>query len=585
MNHIRFLARYISRYRFSYLLGIIFIILTNWIAVTIPRYIQLSIDLLTEHTYQLNTYRDQLFHYLMVMFLLAVSIIVVRTLSRVFFFNPGRAIEFQIKNDLLHKLTLLQRGFYETNTTGSIISKIQNDINGVRMICGFGMMQIVNISTALSFAPYKMWQLSPELTLYTVIPIVLVFALVRSAMHFVVRYTRARMLTLQQISAFIVSSLTGIDIIKNFSIKDTSIKSFEETNNQLRDYSLRVSFFRSFFMPVLHNLENILKVLVLLVGGSMVIRSDMSIGELTAFIAYLALLTMPIMGLGWVTTIFQTGMVGISSLMTIFSEPIPEAEVAPLPEPERVQLFEKGLQVRGLSYTYPGQSRPVLDNISFAVHPNQTVGILGKIGSGKTTLVNCLNRYLQIGQNQIYLNDRDLSALSLSDIRSIIHTVSQDVFLFSDTIENNILFGSNTEPPADSGKLAQVVNQSALEDEITRFPKGLDTVIGEKGIMLSGGQKQRISIARALMSDCDLLILDNVLSAVDYETERFLLEHIHKRRTARSLLIVSHRVQALENSDHILVLDDGRIVAQGTHDTLVKQEGLYRDTWELQQYE
>ncbi|MBT3225744.1 MAG: ABC transporter ATP-binding protein [Deltaproteobacteria bacterium] len=585
MSNLRFLFHYLSNFKFSYILGIIFIVLTNWIAVTIPGYLKLCIDLLSESSGDLRSNTDQLFEYLLMMFGLALSIIIVRTLSRVFFFNPGRAIEFQIKNDLFKKLTLLQKNFYEKNPTGTIISKIQNDINGVRMICGFGMMQVFNIMTALSFAPIKMWQLSAPLTLYTVLPIIVVFIIIRFSMHFVIRYTRARMLTLQKISSFIISSLSGIDVIKSYDINKLNIENFEETNKEMMNQSLKISFIRSFFMPLLQNLENILRVIILLVGGSMVINASLTIGELTAFIAYLALLTMPIMGLGWLTTIFQTGIIGVTSLLTILNQEIPETKIEPLPRAVRKQLFDQGLDIKNLSYTYPDQDEPALKNISFSILPNQTVGILGKIGSGKTTLINCLNRYLLIDNHQVFMGHHDLSDLSLVDVRSVIHTVSQDVFLFSDSIRNNILFGTKQAENLANPDLTDVILESALQEDIFRFQDGLDTMVGEKGIMLSGGQKQRISLARALMTPCDLLILDNVLSAVDHETERFLLEHIHKRRTARSLLIVSNRVQALEQANLILVLDEGRIVARGTHQSLIIQDGLYRETWELQQSE
>ena len=380
MSNLRFLFHYLSNFKFSYILGIIFIVLTNWIAVTIPGYLKLCIDLLSESSGDLRSNTDQLFEYLLMMFGLALSIIIVRTLSRVFFFNPGRAIEFQIKNDLFKKLTLLQKNFYEKNPTGTIISKIQNDINGVRMICGFGMMQVFNIMTALSFAPIKMWQLSAPLTLYTVLPIIVVFIIIRFSMHFVIRYTRARMLTLQKISSFIISSLSGIDVIKSYDINKLNIENFEETNKEMMNQSLKNSFIRSFFMPLLQNLENILRVIILLVGGSMVINASLTIGELTAFIAYLALLTMPIMGLGWLTTIFQTGIIGVTSLLTILNQEIPETKIEPLPRAVRKQLFDQGLDIKNLSYTYPDQDEPALKNISFSILPNQTVGILGKIG-------------------------------------------------------------------------------------------------------------------------------------------------------------------------------------------------------------
>ncbi|MCP4752193.1 MAG: ABC transporter ATP-binding protein [Proteobacteria bacterium] len=582
MDRIRFLLHYFSIHKFSYFLGIVFIVLTNWISVSIPGYLKLCIDLISEGIHNLQKNQDQLFEYLMIMLALAVSIIVVRTLSRIFFFNPGRAIEYRIKNDLFRKLTLLQKDYYDRNPTGSIISKIQNDINGVRMICGFGMMQLFNIVTALSLTPYKMWQLSPSLTLYTVIPIVFVFVLVRIGMHYVIRYTRTRMTALQQMSTFIVSSLSGIDVIKNFDMKPWSVGQFDEHNRELRNLSIRISFIRSFIMPVLQNLENILKVLILLVGGIYVINAGFTIGDLTAFIAYGALLTLPIMGLGWLTTIFETGMVGIASLQTIMNQEIPAAEVDRLPETEIPSLFDRGLEVKNLTFNYPGHEEPVLKNVSFKILPNQTVGILGKIGSGKTTLVNCLNRYLPVEADHIFLGGRDISRMAFSDVRSVIRTVSQDVFLFSESIEKNIVFGSRKETEVTSEQLDRIIYNSALEDEINHFSDKIKTIVGEKGIMLSGGQKQRISLARAMMAPFDLLVLDNVLSAVDYETERFLLKNILERKTARSLLIVSHRVQALETADLILVFENGTISEKGTHRELIARPGLYRDTWELQ---
>ena len=582
MSRLRFLFHYIYLYKFSYFLGIVFIALTNWIAVNIPIYLKLSIDLLSQETGNLETNQTQLLRYLIIMLSLAISIIFVRTLSRIFFFNPGRSIEYQIKNDLFRKLTLLQKDFYDENPSGSIISKIQNDINGVRMICGFGMMQIFNILTALSFTPYKMWQLSSTLTIYVILPIIIVFIVIRIGMYFIIRFTRDRMKALQDMSSFIVSSLAGIDVIKLFSMKSWSINHFEKHNRYLLKLSIKISFIRAFIIPLLQNLENILKVLILAVGGIYVIKSEFSIGDLTAFIAYVVLLTMPIMGLGWLTTIFETGMVGIASLETIFAQKVPDSEVPDLGDAKQKRLFDRGLQVKNLTYTYPGHKDPALLNISFDILPNQTVGILGQIGAGKTTLVNCLNRYLKTEPNSVFLGEYDISKLSYTDARSTIRTVSQDLFLFSDTIKNNILFGAVGKQTTSDDQIEKVIVKSALSDDVRRFPDHLETIVGEKGIMLSGGQKQRISLARSMIASHDLLILDNILSAVDYETEHVLLSHIHKRQTSRSLLIVSHRVRALENADQILVLENGQITDRGTHQELISRPGLYHDTWELQ---
>ena len=450
------------------------------------------------------------------------------------------------------------------------------------MICGFGMMQVFNILTALSFTPYKMWQLSPALTVYVILPIIFVFIAIRIGMYYMIRFTRSRMTGLQDLSAFIVSSLAGIDVIKIFSMKAWSLIKFERYNQHLLTLSIKISFIRAFIIPLLQNLENILKMLILAIGGLYVIKGALSIGDLTAFIAYVVLLTMPIMGLGWLTTIFETGMVGIASLETIFSQNPPGVETKNLDQAKRQQLLNEGLQVTNLSYTYRGHEESALRNISFEIHPNQTVGIFGQIGSGKTTLVNCLNRYLDIEPGTVFLSDQDISQLSYADVRSTIRTVSQDLFLFSDTIKNNILFGALGKQNVTQDQLDKVITESALSDDIKRFPDNLNTIVGEKGIMLSGGQKQRISLARSMIASYDLLILDNILSAVDYETEHLLLKYIHQRQTSRSLLIVSHRVRALENADQILVLEKGEITDRGTHQELIQRPGLYQETWNLQ---
>lgn len=564
-------------------MGILAIFITNGIAVTIPHYLKLAIDLLSGSMENLQEGKDQIVGYLLILLLLAVIGVVIRTLSRILFFNPGRAIECQMKNDLFSKLNQLQKDYYDHNQTGVIISKVQNDISGVRVLCGFGLMQTFNIITALSLTPYKMWLLSPTLTLYCVIPIILVFILVRFGMRMLVRHSRRRMTNLQDLSAFIVSSLSGIDVIKNFNLSGWSSKEFRKHDEALLKESLAISFVRSFMMPVLGNLENILKILILMIGGIYVIQHDFTIGELTEFIAYAALLTIPIMGLGWLTTMLQQGMVGMASLETIIKQKVDKIDIPALPQKEQSQLFDKGLKVQNLSYSYEDQDEPVLKNIEFEIFPNQTVGILGEVGSGKTTLVNCLNRYLSIDSGMVQLGDHDLSELAFSDVRATVRTVSQESFLFSDTVQNNIEFGLKFGETSKPEKLKEIVYQSALKEEVERFPKQLETIVGEKGIMLSGGQKQRISLARAMMSPCDLLILDNVLSAVDYETERFLLDQILTRRTFKSLLIVSHRVQALEEADQILVMRNGEIVDRGTHQELITRPGFYQETWKLQQ--
>ncbi|MDT8445274.1 MAG: ABC transporter ATP-binding protein [bacterium] len=580
MNQLRFLLIQLGRHKFSYFAGVSFIFATNWMAVSIPSYLQQAVDLLSLGSEAIGSRRSELGVALMMILAFAGGVVVVRTLSRVMFFNPGRTIEYEVKNQLFDQLTHLEKDYYDKNQIGNIVSRLQNDITGLRLLCGFGAMQFFNIISALSLTPYMMWKLSPELTLYCVVPVLLVFGLVRFGMRFIVTHSRLLQAQLQEISGFIVSSLSGVDVLKGFSLEGWSNKSFRQINQRMLNESLSISFIRSFLMPILNNLEHILKVLILMVGGVYVIEGSFSIGELTEFIAYAALLTTPIMGLGWLSTLFQQSMVGVESIQTILSQETPKKHLPRLAAQEGKSLFEKGLKVEGLAYQYDDGEHPVLEHISFEVLPHRTLGILGKIGSGKSTLVNCLNGYLQPPPGTIFVGGRDITEMNPKDLREQIRTVSQDVFLFSETVRNNILFGGQ-EPPT-SEELLTLIDKAALSDEVARFPQGLETLVGERGIMLSGGQKQRISLARAMAQPCGLLILDNVLSAVDYETERFLLGQILKRESARSLLIVSHRVRALEQADEILVLDQGKIVQRGRHEDLLAEPGIYFETWELQ---
>jgi len=566
------------QFRWWYTGGIIFLGLTIWVSVTIPGFIQESIDLIDRG----RIGNEKEFQRIVLIILgLSLVLILSRTLSRVLLFIPGRLIEKRLKGEMFKKLTSFGKDYYDRNATGNIISRINNDINGVRMITGFGILQTGNILFSLSLTPYKMWSLSPALTLYCVVPMVVVFIIVRVGLVIMVKNTHHRMDTLQQLSGRTISFLSGSSVIKSYNIYSWAEEQVQKENVSLFNYTLKIAWVRSFMIPLLANLEQILKIVVLFVGGLFVIEDKFTIGELTGYIAYAALLTQPIMGLGWLLTTFQQGFVGISSLQTIMDRPGSDDERKLLPLHEKEQLFREGVMLKNLTYTYHNGDKPVLRNISFTIKPGQVVGITGRVGSGKTTLINCLNGYLRTGRGQILFSGKDAADLRGDDIRSVVRTVSQEVFLFSDTIENNITFGSGKA--ARRNTLQEVVYKSAFADEMSRFPRQEKTMAGEKGIMLSGGQKQRISLARALYTPCDLLILDDVFSAVDTDTERFLIRQIFDNHPAKSLLVVSNRVSVLEKADFALVLEEGRITAMGTHEELLKQSEFYRDTLALQQ--
>lgn len=566
------------RYRWWYTGGILFLWLTIWVSVTIPGHIQQGIDLIGQGQEGLRrAFGEQV----LTILVLALLLILFRTLSRVLVFIPGRLIEKRLKGDMFRKLSSFGKDYYEQNATGNIISRINNDIGGVRMITGFGVLQTGNILLALSLTPYKMWVLSPALTLWCVLPMVLIFAVVRVGLVIMVKNTRRRMDCLQRLSGLTISFLSGNSIIKSYNMHQWAEDRLQEENVSLFGYTLKIAWIRSFILPLLTNLEQVLKIVVLFVGGMYVINGEFTIGELTGYLAYTALLAQPIMGLGWLLTVLQQGFVGIDSLQSISGREGVDDQREPLPPGQQETLFSEGICLDKLSYTYPDAETPVLKAISFAIRPGQVVGITGPVGSGKSTLVNCLNGYLRPDAGQLFFGRRDAAEIRAGDIRAAVRTVSQEVFLFSDTIENNVAFGSSASYERNS--LKEVLYKSAFADDLTRLPAGEKTLVGEKGIMLSGGQKQRISLARALYTPCELLVLDDVFSAVDTDTERFLISHIFDRNPAQSLLVVSNRISVLEKTDFTLVLEGGRVTAAGTHQELLKTSAFYRETLFLQQ--
>jgi ATP-binding cassette subfamily B protein len=580
-SNARFFFRYIAHHKQAYGWGIVFIFLTNWLAVSIPLYLGESIDLLSSDS--LAQQQDALMRSIGAVVLFALLMVVTRTVSRILFFNPGRSIERELKDDAFAKLTKMQPAFYREHETGTLISIVNNDINGVRALAGIVMLQVFNIFFALSLTPLKMYQISPSLTLYCIFPVVVTFAIAHKGIAFMRRMMRVRMVELQEMSSTTVGFLSGIEVIKSNHIQDWAETVFDKENGKILDRSLRLTVVRTVVLPVIVYTDRLLKVLILGVGGGYLIQAELSLGDLTALLSYAALLAMPFISLGMVFSAWQTGIVSLESMRRILDQPEHEQDLVHLPTEDREDLFSHHLRVEDLSYTYPGSDTPALSNISFEIKPGQMVGVLGKVGSGKTTLVNCLNSYLEVTPGSILIDGVDITTLSRQDLRSAVRTITQDPFLFSDTVSENIQFGAGDL--ADPLPLEQALYQSDMLDEVRQFPEQESTLVGEKGILLSGGQKQRLSLSRGLYTPCKLMVLDNVLSAVDNETERFLLDQIFNHSRSAATLIISHRATVLEKVDTILVLNAGRIVAQGTHAELLQSSEEYRHTWQLQQHD
>ncbi|MEZ9999162.1 ABC transporter ATP-binding protein [Vibrio lentus] len=581
MNKRQFIAHYLRMNRTSYLLAIVFIFLVNWLQVEIPRYIQLAIDLIDDAS---SSGHQQLQTYVWIVVGMSVAMVVVRILSRIYALNPGRITEAALKTTLLQKLNRLPNSFHQRFASGRLISIINNDLSGIRLLFGVGFLQFFNALLALSLTPLYMWRISPELTMYSIIPISIAFVIFRVGFKRMKTLHLEHMKRLQNLSAQLMSYLSGIDLIKSQQMSPWVKAETEKLNQLLLECRLKITRIQVFFMPVLDYANDLMKIIILGLGGFMLMRQELTLGEITAFLTYSVLLAMPLMQLGRIATIYQRGIVGIQSAQTILNAQVPELDDAKLSELDVESLKGKVFSVRNLSFRYEGEERLILDNISFDIPAGKKIGVLGGIGSGKTTLVNCLNHHLDVPKGTVFLGETDVTSFSRSDLRRYVKTVTQDPYLFSATVEDNIRFGSLDTELAKS-QVDEVLELSQLANDVTRFENGDQTLVGEKGIMLSGGQKQRLSIARALLEPTDLIIMDNVLSAVDYETERKILEGLFNRLKNQSVLVVSHRVNALEYMDDIIVLNEGKVIAKGDHDTLLKTCPYYYDTWQLQQNE
>ncbi|MDN2482916.1 ABC transporter ATP-binding protein [Vibrio agarivorans] len=579
MTKTQLILQYLKLNRVSYSLAIVFIFLVNWLQVEIPRYIQLAIDLIEDASTQGHA---QLKSYVGIVVAMSVAMMVVRIWSRIYALNPGRITEAALKNTLLQKLNQLPNSFHERFASGKLISIINNDLSGVRLMFGVGFLQFFNALLALSLTPLWMWRISPELTLYSVIPIAVAFVVFRIGFKRMKSLHMEHMARLQDLSAQLMSYLSGIDLIKSQQMSRWVIVEVEKLNQLLLECRMKITRIQVFYMPVLDYGNNIMKILILGLGGYMLMNQELSLGEITAFLTYSVLLAMPLMGLGRIATIFQRGMVGLTSAQTILNAEVPTNDKRLLEEKAVSELRGQCFSVKNLSYRYTDEERLILDDISFDIPVGRRVGILGSIGSGKTTLVNCINHHLNVPEGHIFLGDRDITSFPRSDLRRFIKTITQDPYLFSASVEDNIRFGSKHSEVSQQ-QVDEVLALAQLSEDVSRFEHGKQTLVGEKGIMLSGGQKQRLSIARALLEPAQLIIMDNVLSAVDYETERKILEGLFARLDKQSLLVVSHRVNALEYMDEIIVLHEGKVIAKGNHDTLLRTCPYYLETWQLQQ--
>ncbi len=499
-------------------------------------------------------------------------------LQRWIIIGVSRRMEYDMRNDFYGHLQKLPQRFYQEQRTGDLMSRATNDLSTVRMLIGPAVMHSASSLLVVVGAFVMMLRIEPSMALVALLAIPIVAGLVQYFGQRIHVRSKAVQDHFGEISARVQENLAGVRVVRAFTREASEIETFKRMNRQYVEKNRSLIGLTATFYPALHALIGVLFVFVLFAGSRKIIAGTMTLGSFVAFQFYLGRMIWPLIALGWVINLFQRGMASMKRLHEIWSVAPDVDAAAPVAETARGHL-----EIRDLTFSYPGvEGHAALRNVALSVSPGETVGIVGRTGSGKSTLLALVTRAFEPPHGAITLDGRPVEEIPIRQLREWIGMVPQETFLFSESIAENIRFG---RAGATDEEIDEVARQAGLETDVAGFPQGLKTVIGERGITLSGGQKQRAAIARALVRDPQILILDDSLSAVDTHTEERILESLRSIRMGKTVLIVSHRVSSVKDADHIVVLDDGRIVERGTHEVLMESGGYYADLYRRQTIE
>jgi len=502
--------------------------------------------------------------------LAALAGFVVRVLSRVTIFNAGRIAEYELRQEILERLLKLGPSFYRRMSTGEIMSRVTNDLVQVRLLLGFGILNIINTGFALVSALAVTIPISVKLTLASLAPLPFVLLITRGFSHHFYTRTRDNQEALGKMSARVLSSVAGVRVIRSFALEPQEVLAFEKTNQAYLDKSLSLARLRGALGPILTATISIGVLVVFWYGGLMMLHGELDAGGFLAFYRALGRLTWPLISLGFVIGLLQRGRAAFSRLTDIFSA-VPDVVDGErtLPPDARGRL-----EVKQLSFSYG--DRKVLDDVSFELPAGQSLAIVGRTGSGKSSLAVLLARLQPTPRGSVFLDGVDVCDLPLATVRECVGYAQQNAFLFSTTVARNIGFSlDEPDEPQSILKIEEAAREACIEQEVLDLPDGFDTVVGERGVQLSGGQKQRVALAAAFASEPKVLVLDDPLSAVDARTERVILDAIDRQRKKRGLILITHRVAAAAHCDQILVLEKGRVVERGTHRELSNSGGIY----------
>lgn len=587
MKELSYLNKYLLKYKWHLILGLVFVIISNAFLILPGPLVRMSIDLVIENlrvynTLDKTTLQDEFFGniawQIFVLSAISIGMALLRGLFLYFVRQTiivmSRLVEYDLKNEIFEHYETLPLAFYRRNNTGDLMNRISEDVGRVRMYLGPSIMYGLQLVTLFLMLIPFMVHISPMLTLYALIPLPLLSIGIFYVNNIVEHRAEKIQKSQSKLSTFVQEAFSGIRVLKSFTRENESVKNFEKASNDYKDQSMKLTKVQSAFFPLITGLIGLSTILTVYAGSIGVLNGTLTFGKIAEFIIYVNILTWPVASLGWTSSLVQRAEASqkrINEFLKTKTDIISEQKLSR-------QIAGK-VEFHNVSFVYPDTGIKALKNVSFTINPGESLAIIGSTGSGKSTVSNLITRLYDTTEGEVRIDDTPISYFDLVHLRSQMGVVPQDVFLFSDTIYNNIGFGLK-EP--DETKIIQAAKDADVYNNIIAFPQGFNTRIGERGITLSGGQKQRVSIARAIVREPRILILDDALSAVDTKTENTILNAMKKVMVGRTSIVISHRVSSARLASKIIVLNDGMIVEEGTHEQLLAKNGAYSELYEKQ---
>ena len=579
MTELKYLNKYLFKYKTNLLLGFFIIIIARILLLFTPGLIRESVNVIDEfrkgNIISIETVQTELVQNIFLILLAAIAAGIFTFLTRQTIINVSRYVEFDLKNEIYTQYQKLSLSFYKKNQTGDLMNRISEDVSRVRMYFGPALMYSINTITLLIITFFYMYRQSPELTIYTISPLPILSYTIFKLSGIINIRSRIVQESLSKLSSFSQEVFTGIQIVKSYAIQKNKSLEFDNLSKKNKDNQISLVKMQALFFPLMILLIGISNILVIYVGGKQYLSGEIeNIGIIAEFIIYVNMLTWPVASLGWISSIIQQAEASQKRINEFLKE---KSEINY--NLNGLKKINGSIEFKDVSFTYTESNIKAIDKISFKLSSRKSLGIIGVTGSGKTTLIKLITKIYNIEAGEILFDNNSINEYDLECLRKQIGVVSQDSFLFSDSIINNIRFGKEK---ATLKEVENVCKIAGIHNEIIKFSNGYETILGERGINLSGGQKQRICIARALIKEPKILILDDCLSALDNETEEKIILSLKSILKDTTTIISSHRLSSVQNLNEIIVLDKGKIIQKGNHELLLNQNGYYKDVYSKQ---